>query len=423
MANLTSSDVSVSLDARDRHILGKLRMSQGSLAFGDGALTYPYGGVPMPAIGNFGMNKEVSMFDIVDASGDGFIYRYDQANRKIKMFAPAPAIVFEEVVTMTDGTTYDTGTTKYPMAWPLYASNGNQALGLLPAGLNPVTTTVAINMHSATPGTRATLTSLQATDNYATITISYITQAWKEVFDNLVEGETMVAGATTTNGITFTEGTPDVISFITAGPFVAGLMVGLDLNGTMSAPKPLQKGETAVAGEYALDFTNTSPVATTVKPVTTENWNAATSTIYFNYIKKPTSGFLYDRFVEEDSAAASSQIYTHAASKNILQNLLWSTPGFMPSVTVSTTSATWPIGSIGMTLGSTEQWQPTNYHLKNKAVTAGTWTSGTGVLVTLTVKPSYVYGTPEEIQMLEPLELSDGTIIQSTALKFMSWGR
>ena len=95
----------------------------------------------------------------------------------------------------------------------------------------------------------------------------------------------------------------------------------------------------------------------------------------------------------------------------------------MPSVTVSTTSATWPIGSIGMTLGSTEQWQPTNYHLKNKAVTAGTWTSGTGVLVTLTVKPSYVYGTPEEIQMLEPLELSDGTIIQSTALKFMSWGK
>lgn len=339
------------------------------------------------------------------------------------MFAPAPPIVFEEVVTMTDGATYDTGTTKYPMAWPLYASNGNQALGLMPTGMNPVTTTVAINMHSATPGTRATLTSLQATDNYATITISYITQAWKEVFDNLVEGETMVAGATTTNGITFTAGTPDVISFITPGPHLCGLMVGLDLNGTMSCPKPLALAQTAVAGEYALDWTDAAPVATSMSPVTTENWNAATSTVYFNYIKKPTSGFLYDRFVEEDAITASGQVATHAGSTNILQPLLWSTPGFMPSVTVSTTSATWPIGSIGMTLGSTAQWQPTNYNPKTKSVAAATWTSGTGVLVTLAVKPSFVYGVSEEIQLLEPLEVSDGEIIQATALKFMAWGK
>jgi len=420
MTALASTNVSISLDPRDRHILGKIRMSNGTISFGDGALTYPYGGVPMPAIGNFGMNKEVTALEIVDNSGGGLIYRYDQANRKMKIFAQAPPIVFEEVVALTANLT---GTTKYPMAWPIYASNGSQALGLMPTGMTPVTKTIAINMHSATPGTRATITA-KATDTYTTVTITYITQAWKEVFDNLVEGETMVAGATTTNGITFTEGTPDVISFITPGPYLCGLMVGLDLNGTMSCPKPLALAQTAVAGEYALDWTDAAPVATSVSPVTTENWNAATSTVYFNYIKKPTSGFLYDRFVEEDAITASGQVATHAGSTNILQPLLWSTPGFMPSVTLATvTSATWPIGSIGMTLGATAQWQPTNYNPKNKAVGAATWTSGTGVLATLVVSPSFVYGVAEEIPLLEPLEIPNATIIKDVDLKFMCWGR
>jgi len=225
-----------------------------------------------------------------------------------------------------------------------------------------------------------------------------------------VEAEIMTAGATTTNGITFTAGTPDVVSFITAGPFLCGLMVGLNLNGTVSAPKPLQKGETAVAGEYAIDWTDASPVATTMEIVTTANWNAATASIYFNYIKKPTSGFLYDRFIEEDSAASNAQVYTHAAAAALVkQPLLWSTPGFMPSITVAAGSATWRIGSIGMTIGATTQWAPTNWYQITKAVTAGTWTSGTGVTNNLTVKPSYVWGVPEDVQVTTPLEAPDGT--------------
>ena len=419
MTALVATDVTETITSSDRFKLGALKMVKGSLEFGDSALTYPYGGIPMPAIGKFGMNREVSEMLLTDTTYDGLIYRYDQANRKIQIFAPAPPVVFEEVVALTANLT---GTTKYPMAWPLYASNGNQALGLLPAGLTPVTKTIAINMHSSTPGTRATITA-KASDTYTTITISYITQAWKEVFDNLVEAEVMTAGATTTNGITFTAGGTDVISFITAAPFLCGLMVGLSLNGTVSAPKPLQKGQTAAAAEYALDWTNTSPLATTMTIATAQNWDAATAIIYFNYLKKPTSGFLYDRFVEEDSITSNTQVATHAGSQNLLQPLLWSTPGFMPSVTVSTTSATWPIGSIGMALSTTAQWQPTNYHMKNKSVAAMTWTSGTGVLANLVVKPSFIYGVPEEIPTLIPLELPDASLIQATTLRFMAWGK
>jgi hypothetical protein len=397
--------------------LGKRKMYEAALTFGDGALEYPFGGIPLPAIGRFGMYTPPEMV-ISQPDTSGIIWKYDKTNHKLKAYHRAPVVVFEEVVALSANLT---GTTRYPMAWPLYASNGNIALGLLPAGLVPVANTIAINMNSATPGVRATITA-RAADIFTTITISYITQAWAEVFENLVEAETMTAGATTINGITFTAGTPDVISFLTPGPFLCGLMVGLNLNGTISAPKPLGKAETAVAGEYALDWTNTSPLATTMKPVTTANWDAATASIIFNYLKKPASGFLFDRFVEEEAITASGQVATHAAGGNVLQPLLWATPGFMPSVTVSTTSATWPIGGTGMTLGATAQWQPTNFHPKNRLVTPATWTSGSGVLITLAVKPSYIWGVPEDIDSIVPLEMPDGARLKSRSIRAMVWG-
>jgi hypothetical protein len=424
MGALASTDVSLSIATVDRHILGSVKMVQGTATFGGAALTYPFGGVPIPDKGKFGFVKEILEMEFYDPTS-GVMWRYDKTNNTLKAFTRAPVIIFEEVVTMTDGATYDTGTTKYPMAWPLYASNGNQALGIMPKGMNPVTTTISINMHADAPGTRATITSLQATDNYATITISYITQAWREVLDNLVEGETMTAGATTTNGITFTAATPDVISFLSVGSgFLCGLMIGTKLSSIYACPKPLYKGETAAAAEYALDWTNTSPAATTVKPLQTQVWDAAGNVVYFNYLKQPTSGFLYDRFIEEDSSSASGQIYTLAASAaNIIVPMLFCTPGFVPGPTVSSTIGTWPIGGTGMTLGTTAQWQPTNYHPKQKLVTAGTFTSGTGVSATNACKMSYIWGIPEDIPGVVPLEMPNGQVVLSKTLRFTAWGK
>ena len=44
---------------------------------------------------------------------------------------------------------------------------------------------------------------------------------------------------------------------------------------------------------------------------------------------------------------------------------------------------------------------------------------GTADAVSLT----YIWGAPEEIPGVVPIELRDGSIIQATTLKFMSWGR
>jgi hypothetical protein len=421
MTNLANTDFTLTVDPQK---LGRMRMTYATHVFGDGALTYPYGGIPLPAIGRYGIKNAISDFQIIDDDTSGIVWKYDKTNHKLKAYHRAPMVVFEEVVTLTANLT---GTTKYPMAWPLYASNGNQALGLMPNGMTPVTTTIAINMHSATPGVRATITA-KATDTYSTITISYITQAWQEVFENLVEGETMTAGAVTTNGVKFTAGTPDLIDFEDVGSgYLVGLMIGTKLSSIFACPKPLQKGQTAKAAEYALDWTNAEggdiPAATTIKPLQTQVWDAAGNIVYFNYIKKPTSGFLYDRFVEEEAITASGQVATHAAGGNVLQPLLWATPGFMPSVTVSGSSATWPIGGTGMTLDSLAAWQPTNFYPKQKLTTPATWTSGTGVLVTLAVKPSYIWGVPEDIDRVVPLEMPDGVRIKSKTIRAMVWGK
>ena len=86
MADLAASDVSVSLPARDRQIArGDKVISLADLTFGDGAKTYPTGGVPLPAIGNFGVKKAFQAMFIQQPSGNGYTYRFDQANHKIKI--------------------------------------------------------------------------------------------------------------------------------------------------------------------------------------------------------------------------------------------------------------------------------------------------------------------------------------------------
>lgn len=271
MTNLAATNITLSVTPQK---LGSIRMAYATHAFGDGALTYPYGGVPLPAMGRYGIKNQVLDFQIIDDDTSGIIWKYDKTNHKLKAYHRAPVVVFEETVTLTDNLT---GTTKYPMAWPLYASNGNQALGLMPTGMTPVTKTIAINMYSTSPGTRATITA-KATDTYSTITISYITQAWQEVFENLVEGETMTAGATTTNGIRFAALTPGRIDFANVGSgYLVGLMVGTKLSSVYACPKPLQKGQSAVAAEYTIDWTNAEgggvPAATTMRALQTQVWD------------------------------------------------------------------------------------------------------------------------------------------------------
>jgi hypothetical protein len=89
MAHFASTDVTVTIASRDREIAGAQavrNLSIASIAFGDGALEYDTGGVPLPAIGAFGFRNEIKMGLIQQPSANGFYYKYDATNRKIKIF-------------------------------------------------------------------------------------------------------------------------------------------------------------------------------------------------------------------------------------------------------------------------------------------------------------------------------------------------
>jgi hypothetical protein len=55
------------------------------IAFGNAALTYPSGGVPMPATDKFGMFEQIDMLLIQQPAGDLLDYRYDRTNHKIRI--------------------------------------------------------------------------------------------------------------------------------------------------------------------------------------------------------------------------------------------------------------------------------------------------------------------------------------------------
>lgn len=57
-----------------------------SIAFGDGVLTYPAGGVPLLG-GQLGCPNDVQSFKFVDsANANGFVYKYDFVNKKIRIY-------------------------------------------------------------------------------------------------------------------------------------------------------------------------------------------------------------------------------------------------------------------------------------------------------------------------------------------------
>lgn len=89
MADIASSDVTITIQ--------KSRIAKGSpggvqrnvvkIAFGDGALTYPTGGVPMPTFPKFGMRRELEYLILIDSNdASGIIWKWDYENKKLTAF-------------------------------------------------------------------------------------------------------------------------------------------------------------------------------------------------------------------------------------------------------------------------------------------------------------------------------------------------
>lgn len=89
MAALTSSDVTATVNTRDREMAGGAafkNLTLATVAFGNASLTYPANGVPLPAIGVFGFRKALDAAFINGDPDDGFVYKYDKTNHSIRIY-------------------------------------------------------------------------------------------------------------------------------------------------------------------------------------------------------------------------------------------------------------------------------------------------------------------------------------------------
>lgn len=87
MADIAASDVTYTKRGSRDELTGSSKYrAVFDVAFGDGALTYPSGGVPLTK-GNMGMPVVIKAFNMVDkASDNGNEYKYDESAETIRIF-------------------------------------------------------------------------------------------------------------------------------------------------------------------------------------------------------------------------------------------------------------------------------------------------------------------------------------------------
>jgi|SRR6266850_8015033 len=88
MVALVAGDITVTVNERRIAGSNKKRRNRVTITYGDGAKTYPAGGIPLPAASGFGMTRQIDYVTLVDPmAGDGFVYKYDSVNNKIRIYA------------------------------------------------------------------------------------------------------------------------------------------------------------------------------------------------------------------------------------------------------------------------------------------------------------------------------------------------
>lgn len=168
-----------------------------------------------------------------------------------------------------------------------------------------VATTTAGITFTPTNTARLTIDAISVID--CDVYVSYVTQAWKDVWDNLVQDEeiTLATGANT----------------LSSANRIAAVMYVDQTEATATRLIPIDEDDTVASGEVEVAF---NAVADQLTVHSAQNGKDAVIT----YIKVPTSGFLKDRlFHNEGATAAGSDPYTNTFDYPIL---LWGYSGTVP---------------------------------------------------------------------------------------------
>lgn len=153
MADIASSDITVTQVGKTE--IGKQsRTSVFDLAFGNGTLTYPVGGVPL-SLSALGFKRNIESLVFADqGNANGFVYKWDKGNNKILIY--------------TQGVTHGAAGATTLDDYPLTAGVG------VTSGLS-----VSLNGPAGAQTSRlGPLKELAATDTPAAVTLRVTVRGW-----------------------------------------------------------------------------------------------------------------------------------------------------------------------------------------------------------------------------------------------------
>lgn len=91
MADIAAGDVTYTVQSQEIGEGGYKKLVL-SVVFGDGALTYPAGGVPLTA-GKMGCPNQIRSLSMVSPmASDGYVYKYDKTNNKVRIYQTAAVV-------------------------------------------------------------------------------------------------------------------------------------------------------------------------------------------------------------------------------------------------------------------------------------------------------------------------------------------
>ena len=121
MADLASTDVTCSVQKMYR--VPKLKCNIVQVVFGNGTLTYPSGGVPLPAASKFGFTNYIATLSIYDQDdASGIVWKYDSVNKKLRGYIAGVIVSAAGSATMDD---FALDTTTEPLATAVSVSLTN----------------------------------------------------------------------------------------------------------------------------------------------------------------------------------------------------------------------------------------------------------------------------------------------------------
>lgn len=86
MAAIVAGDLTITVNNRDRVRVNQKSMVMAHVAFTAGAQTYPTNGIPLPAVGAFGMKRAIDFVNVMPTPGDGYLVKYDKANHTLRIY-------------------------------------------------------------------------------------------------------------------------------------------------------------------------------------------------------------------------------------------------------------------------------------------------------------------------------------------------